>query len=97
MSIVDLAHEKLEARDVVRRNGAAMGDAVPEHADARHGHSLSGNVFTRGNEHFRRARHEPAVRDFRGTVYRPGKALSPAERPEVARRFFSRKLFPAHV
>src|SRR5439155_953609 len=47
MSIVDLADEKLGARDVVRSNRTALGDALTEHADTRHRDGLPWNVFAR--------------------------------------------------
>src|SRR5438132_12304854 len=97
MSIVDLADEKLGARDVVRPNRIAVGDAVAEHADARHGDRLSGNVFDGRDKHFRGPRHHAAVRSFRRAVYRPGKTLPGAERFETARGVLSRELFSADV
>ena len=41
---------------------AAVGDAVAQHADARHGDRLSGHGARRGHAAVRRARHDAAVR-----------------------------------
>src|SRR5437588_8415767 len=97
MSIVDPADEKLGARDVVRPNWTSLGHAFAEHADARHGNGLSGNVFTRGDEHFRRPGYNKAVRNFRRTLHRRRNDLSRAERSETPQRVLSRKLFSADV
>src|ERR1700736_5314953 len=97
MSIVDLADEKLGTSDVVRPNRTSVGHAFAEHAKARDGDSLSRNVFTRRNEHFRRPRHDKAVRNFRSALHRRRKDLSQAERSETPRRVLSRKLFSADV
>src|SRR5438105_649604 len=97
MSIVDLADEKLGARDVVRPNRIALGDAVAEHADARHGDRLSGNVFDGRDKYLRRPRHDATIRSFRRAIYRRGKALPGAERLETTRSVLSRELFSAGV
>ena len=41
------AHGRLVARDVLGRDRAALGDAIAQHADARHRHRLSGNGAVR--------------------------------------------------
>ena len=56
---------RLAARDDLRRDRAAVGDAVAEHADARHRARLSGAVPVRGDQPVRGARHDAAVRDRR--------------------------------
>ncbi len=55
-------HAQLAARPAVRAHGAAVGDAVAEHADARHGAGLPGDVPGRGYRAVGGARHHAAVR-----------------------------------
>src|SRR5262249_61234484 len=89
--------EKLETCDVVRSNRTALGDAVAEHADARYGDGLSGNVSARRNKYFRRARHHATVRNFRRAVRRRRSSLPGAEQLKTPGRVLSRKLFSANV
>ena len=62
---------RVAAVDDVRRDGTALGDAVAQHADARHGAGLSGAVSVRGHEPVRRAGHHAPVRAGRRAV--PGR------------------------
>ncbi len=60
----------MAARDVSRRCRGAVGDAVAEHADARHRDRLSGNRAVRGNERVGGPRDDAAVRTSRRAVGR---------------------------
>src|SRR5260370_25599098 len=97
MRVVELAEEKLGARDVSRSNRTAMGDDVTEHADTRHRDGLPWNVFARRDEYFRGSRDDAAVRNFRRPVHRRRIVLSRAEQFETASRVFSGKLFSADI
>ena len=82
------AGARLAARDDVRGDGPALGDAVAEHADAGHRAGLSGAVPVRGDEPLRGARHDAAVRDRRGAVprrARAGRRRSPRRSPPGVR------------
>ena len=65
----------LDARHVPRRRRAAVGDAVAEHADARHRHRLS------------RARCSSRERTSRKDAARPGRSSWSARRGSTAERF----------
>ena len=56
---------RLDARDVLRRDRAAVGAAVAEHSDARHRDRLSGRGAVRGHAPVGGARHDAAVRAHR--------------------------------
>ena len=60
----------LDARHVFRRDRPAVGDAVAEHADARHRDRLSGHGAVRRHDAVGRARHDAAVRADRRAVDR---------------------------
>ena len=58
--------------------GAAVGDAVAQHADARHRGRLSGHGAVRGDAALGRTRHDAAVRARRRAGHR-GRALRPRD------------------
>ena len=74
-----------------------MGDAITQHADARHRHGLPRHVSVRRHEYFRGTRHDTTIRNFWCAIYRCGETLRRAKRLKAARRFLSRKLFPANL
>ncbi len=76
------------------RDGPALGDAVAQHADARHGAGLSGAVPVRSHEPVGGAGHDAPVRAGRGAV--PGR-LRLGRRGGVAGRAPAAALVPADV
>ncbi len=79
---------RLGTRRLVGLDRRAVGDAVTEHADARHGHRLPGHGAVRGHADLRGTRDDPAVRAggpsgrdrCRDVRQRPQRA-GPARRP----------------
>ena len=69
----------------------------PNMPDARDRHSLPRHVSVRRHEYFRGTRHDATIRNFWCAIYRCGETLHRAKRLKVARRFLSRKLFPANL
>ena len=60
----------LDAIDVLRRDGTAVGAAVAQHPDARHRGRLSGRGALRGHAPVGRTRDDPSVRTDRSAVDR---------------------------
>ena len=89
--------EGLEAVDGLRRDRPALGDAVAEHADARHRVRLSRAVPGRGDQPVRGARHDAAVRDHRRAVPRRLSLGGAARPPASARRAIPAAVVPADV
>ena len=71
---------RLAPRDVLGRDRPAVGDAVAQHADARHRHRLPGRRAVRGHAAVGRTRHDPAVRAARRAVDRRRAVRRAAER-----------------
>jgi hypothetical protein len=65
-----VADARMGTRDVVRRDGAAVGNAVAEYADARDRGGVCRDVSVRRHEHFRRTRNDATFRDLRGAIHR---------------------------
>src|SRR6266576_790504 len=97
MPVVNLTHEKLAARDVVRSNRTSMADAVAKYADARYGNRVSWNVLAGRHKHLRRSRHDTTIRNLWRAIHRNGIGLSRAQPFETAGRCLPRELFPANV
>ena len=66
----DRADGGLVARHVLRRHRPPLGDALAQHADARHGHRLSGHGAVRRHDAVGRPRHDASVRVDRRAVAR---------------------------
>ena len=86
---------RLEARDVLRRDRPALGDAVTQPADARQRCRLSGCGAVRGNDAVRGAGHDAAVRADRGAVDRRRAVRRGDECAAAAGRAFQAGLFRA--
>ena len=82
------AMDGVAARDALRRHGAALGDALAEHADARHGGCLSRRRAVRGDDDLGGAGHDAPVRNAGRAVDRRRGACLPHERPRPRRRAF---------
>ena len=80
-----VAMTQLASRRLVRRDRAAVGEPVAEHADDERGHAVSGHRRVREHEPVGRPRHRHAVRAHRRAVdQRPG-AGGDAERAADSR------------